>query len=115
MAARRVPIHHAHGCLGCGRRYTDSCTTPLANGHCPTCRTGAPPTLLDRNHLPQECCRTVVLREDGTKLAQSRLITDKDELNKYALGGMAPWFRCRVCSRTHPFDPSKIDQIEEPE
>ncbi len=92
---RSVPLHHAHGCLRCGRRYTDTCTTPLDNGECLTCSVDQPPPIWDTDWTPQDCCRTSV-----------HLITDVDVLVRYRLGGPGPWFLCERCARTHPFDPT---------
>lgn len=94
--ARRVPVHHAHGCLGCGRRYEDTCSTPLANGRCATCRLGHPAPQWEHDHQPQACCK-----ED------SSLIWDKETMEKYHLGGPGPWFKCKTCSRCHPFNPKE--------
>lgn len=98
-ASRKVPAFHAHRCLGCGRRYADTCKTPLVNARCMTCRTGQPPTVLDRNHEPVACC-----------LTDSKLIkdTDTDTLERYALGGLGPWWKCKTCSRCQPFNPKEM-------
>lgn len=49
--------------------------------------------------LPRDCCRQ-----------DSALVTSVDVRSRYALGGEAPWYQCRVCFRTHPFDPSQEKQ-----
>lgn len=93
--ARKIPNYHAHGCRQCGRRYMDTCKTPLENGVCMSpCTNGLEPPLWDRDKSPADCCR-----------ANSRLTTDNAVLNSYALGGPGPWFQCATCKRTHPFDP----------
>lgn len=93
---RKVPVFHAHGCLGCGRRYADTCRSPLANGRCNTCRLGHPPSVTDLNREPRACCK-----ED------SKLVTDNETLNRYNLGGPGPWWLCRTCSRTQPRNPKE--------
>ena len=91
---------HAHGCDQCSRRYTDTCTTPSVNGRCQTCRHGRSPLecdlrpLWDRDHDPRACCREV-----------SKLIITAAEMERYGLAGPGPWFKCKTCSRTHPYDP----------
>jgi hypothetical protein len=86
--------HHAHGCTVCGLRYADACQITDVNGRCMTCRTGQSRPKWDRDGDPRPCCR-----------ATSRQAT-KDERNRYRLGGPKPWWRCRTCARTHPFNPS---------
>lgn len=97
-STRQVPTFHAHGCLGCGRRYQDglSCPDRFVNGRCTTCRTGQPVSMVDLDHMPVTCCTT-----------QSKLITDVNVLKAYALGGNGNWWRCHGCGRTHPFNPKK--------
>lgn len=90
----KVAIYHAHGCEECSRRYTDSCKTPHVNGRCSSCRTGSPRARWDADHDPKTCCRT-----------DSKLMTDKADLVKYNLGGPGPWYRCKTCSRQHPYNP----------
>lgn len=92
---KKFPVHHAHGCLQCGRRYTDTCSTPQDNGVCLTCQSGQEVPFWDRDRAPQWCCRI-----------HSRVITTAELIQRYALGGPGPWFICGVCSRTHPFDPT---------
>lgn len=94
--ARKIKEFHAHGCLACGRRYTDTCGTPAVNAECTTCRTGQPPATWDRDYEPQSCCRRHAV-----------LITTVDVLDRYSLAGPGPWFLCRECARTHPFDPKE--------
>lgn len=94
-ASRKYAQHHAHGCLGCGRRYMDSCPRPAQNGSCFSCTTGKPMAHWDRSRMPVECCKT-----------NAKRITDTAVLNSYSLGGPGPWFICRTCGRTHPFDPA---------
>lgn len=99
VAKAQVPLHHAHGCDRCGRRFMDSCARPLEQRSCTTCRNGQEPTETDRNRAPRDCCTT-----------SSKLVTDVDTLSKYGLAGHTPWFICTGltgCSRTHPFDPTK--------
>lgn len=93
----KIGYFHAHGCLACGRRYQDTCSFARKNNLCPTCAKNQPLTQEDRDRLPRDCCAN----------GGSRLITDIDELSKYNLGGELPWFQCRTCARTHPFDPTK--------
>lgn len=94
----RVGLFHAHGCLDCGQRYQDTCAFPLKNNLCAVCRgSQAAPSKEDLDRQPRDCCAN----------GGSRLITDVDVLSKYNLGGPGPWFLCRTCARTHPFDPIK--------
>lgn len=89
---------HAHGCVVCSRRYTDSCKIPDVNSRCITCRSGKPRAKWDQDTDPRPCCREFS-RPAG-----------KEEIAKYALGGPGPWYICRSgpnngCSRTHPYSP----------
>lgn len=103
ITKQRVPLHHAHGCDICGRRFMDSCARPLEQRSCVTCRTGQPASAEDRDRLPKQCCHS-----------SSQMVTDVDTLSKYALAGHTPWFQCLPsrggCARTHPFDPKEQDQ-----
>lgn len=87
--------HHAHGCSNgrCRQRYMDACLEPNEDGLCHDCRGTASRPLWVTNSDPVDCCRE-----------HSRLAT-KDELDGYALAGACTWYRCRKCSRTHPFNP----------
>ena len=96
VARRQVPLHHAHGCDTCGRRFMDTCARPLEQRTCPTCRQGTVQTVEDRDRQPKQCCGT-----------GSRLVTDVDTLSKYALAGHTSWFQCLTCMRCHPFDSTK--------
>jgi hypothetical protein len=92
--ALRIRTIHAHGCVVCSQRYCDACATPFINGTCPEHQVlTRPRPLWDRNRDPRDCCRT-----------NSRE-ADHDTRQLYALGGTGPWWICRVCSRTHPYDP----------
>ena len=93
---QRVSGFHAHGCIRCRRRYMDACTDSTRNAACKTCRTGEPPARWDANRLPHRCCRTA-----------GQLMIDRDEVARYSLGGPGPWWICRTCQRTHPYDPTK--------
>lgn len=74
----------------------DNCKTPFENGVCVSpCSNGMEPPTWDKGRFPAYCCR-----------GHSRQVTDIDVLNRYALGGPGPWFQCRICKRTHPFDPT---------
>lgn len=78
----------------------DKCKTPLENGVCTSpCKTGNEPPVWDQARFPQECCRS-----------SSRRVVDVDTLNRYSLGGNGHWWQCRVCKRTHPFDPTGVIQ-----
>lgn len=90
----KVAIYHAHGCTECGRRYTDSCQSTAVNGRCYGCRTGRSRSKWDQDFDPILCCRT-----------DSALIKDKETLSRYNLAGPGPWYRCKTCSRTHPYRP----------
>lgn len=94
----RVGIFHAHGCLSCGRRYQDTCAFAYKNNLCGICR-GSQTALTqeDLDRQPRDCCAN----------GGSRLVTDVDVLSRYNLGGDGPWFLCKNCARTHPFDPTK--------
>jgi len=94
-ASRKIPVHHAHGCVGCRTRYMDSCRTPAVNERCIACRTGAPRVIWEADYDPRPCCRD-----------RPVLVTDTETLNRYALGGSSAWWQCRTCARTHPYDPS---------
>lgn len=94
-AKAKIAAFHAHGCVRCHRRYMDACKNLHADELCFPCRTGKPPSVYDASRLPLPCCAT-----------ESRLITDPAELARYALAGAHPWWRCRRCSRTQPFDPA---------
>lgn len=95
--SRKYAAFHAHGCLQCGRRYSDACEVPLVNAVCTSCRTGQPVPFWDQHRFPAECCTI-----------KSKPVTDVVILNSYALAGPGPWFQCRSCGRTHPFDPSQF-------
>lgn len=102
MAAQKITIaaalrtlvgrHHAHGCYQCAARYTDACHRVEVDALCQKCR-GAERPLWDRNGDVSGCCTE-----------NARLCTP-DELKLYKLAGIRSWFRCRICSRTHPFNP----------
>lgn len=93
----KLPRFHAHGCVKCKQRYTDTdCADPYVNGSCISCRTGHPVSTLRAGMLPVGCC-----------IERSVRVTDVDTLSQYALGGPGPWYQCQVCKRTHPFDPSQ--------
>lgn len=91
-----VGAYHAHGCDKCSNRYTDRCTTPKTNGLCQACKNGTDRATWDKDQDPRECCRT-----------SSTLVTDGADITRYSLGGPGPWFRCKKCSRTHPYDPTR--------
>jgi hypothetical protein len=89
--SKKMPVFHAHGCIQCGSRYMDSCTTSEKNGTCYPCRSGVPNTFLTQGYLPIECCPSNIRR-----------VFDPDELLRYRLAGPGPWFICRSCQRTFP-------------
>lgn len=94
MATRlinRAGKPHAHGCTTCKGRYEDACPDPHQPGVCNPCQGFAPWQLLIDSRKAKDCCR-----------AHSRLCS-KDERNQYGLSESCPWWRCLVCSRTHPF------------
>jgi len=82
---------HAHGCTTCKGRYEDTCLAPNTNSECRPCRGLTPWALLVANRKPRDCC-----------YAHSRLC-NKDERNQYGLSEACAWFRCLICSRTHPY------------
>lgn len=92
----KIRPFHAHGCEVCSARYTDACDTPLVNGRCSLHRERhpRPRVVWDTDVDPVECCRTnAIPANDHTR-----------EL--YALGGPGPWWICRTCARTSPYDPT---------
>lgn len=93
--ATTVGIYHAHGCQQCSRRYTDRCDTPMLNGRCVECRIDRPRAVWDRAYDPRPCCRT-----------SASLVRDSAEVIRYSLGGSGPWWKCKACARTHPYDPA---------
>jgi hypothetical protein len=73
----------------------DNCTDHV-DRLCFPCRSGRPPSVYDESRLPIACCRK-----------ESKPVRDYGEKARYALAGDHPWWRCRRCSRTHPFDPAQ--------
>lgn len=98
---KRIDGLHAHGCVVCHERYEDACKDLKTNGMCFECRTGRPGWgMLILHRLPVDCCR-----------AHSRLTTE-DERYTYRLCGPkeVPWYICRLCARTFPYDnPARDD------
>jgi hypothetical protein len=92
----KLPAYHAHGCTTCGLRYGDACATPGDNDTCMPCRLGTP--RVETGFDPAPCCGD-----------HSRPVTDPEVLARYALGGPGPWWQCRRCFRSHPFDPARPD------
>lgn len=101
MAAKTLPTllnqltgkHHAHGCYDCGCRYTDACQKPGEDGRCISCRSGHERAMWDVSSDPASCCY------EYSKKATIEI------RGAYALAGECQWYRCSVCSRTHPFKP----------
>lgn len=95
MSRRPAGDLHHHGCVVCSARYSDACLIRAVNSRCPSCRSGGQHgrPRWDQDHDPRPCCRT------------ASVLATKEVLTKYALGGPGPWWRCRQCSRTHPYDP----------
>lgn len=91
----KIAAYHAHGCTRCNRRYMDACRSVGTDELCFPCRTGKPPSVYDLSRLPQPCCHE-----------SSQPVRTPDEHARYALAGKHSWWRCRVCSRTHPFNPA---------
>lgn len=87
--------HHAHGCVECSRRYTDRCRDPGENGLCQLCR-GLERPRWETSFEPGDCCPEF-----------SVLVRDSETLGRFNLAGPGPWFKCRACARTHPFDPKE--------
>lgn len=87
--------HHAHGCFQCSTRYTDHCADPKANGLCQACR-GMDRPRWEVSFDPGGCCA-----------GESRLVKDAQTITSYGLAGPGPWYKCRVCARTHPFNPKE--------
>jgi hypothetical protein len=86
--------HHAHGCRSCGQRYTDACRTTDVDGPCQDCRGGKHGRpIWDLNSDPADCCY------------QHSKECDIWTRGVYDLAGTRTWYRCSVCSRTHPFKP----------
>jgi hypothetical protein len=94
VAAKMAGKYHAHGCSDCGLRYADACQYPLVNELCQLCR-GRERPLWERSTDPADCC-----------FENSRLV-GAVEASRFFLGGDTLWFKCRVCARTHPFDPKE--------
>jgi hypothetical protein len=94
---RRVPKGgHAHGCVSCSKRYEDGCETPLVNAYCSECRkVPHPRPVWQTNSDPIGCC-----------YENSRLM-GVEVMFQFSLGGDTDWYRCRSCSRTHPFNPQE--------
>lgn len=84
---------HAHGCSDCHTRYEDACSTPEQDERCIACQGRPPWQYLIDNRNPRDCCRET-----------ARLVT-KEEKDRFKLAGKHLWFKCKVCARTHPFDP----------
>lgn len=103
MTEAKLKGVHAHGCTNCHWRYEDACSDPLTNQICVECRSGLPGFIdLKVSRRPQACCRE-----------NSRLATI-EEMEKYNLGGSAPWYFCPParggCARTHPYDDPKLEE-----
>lgn len=86
---------HAHGCTKCSRFYQDACASPDVNARCASCITGNSRPLWDRNRDPIDCCRS------NSKLAAPHVRL------AHSLAGDGEWWRCKACSRTHPYDPTR--------
>ena len=86
--------HHAHGCSECSARYTDACLAPSVDARCQECRGsthGRP--MWDVSGDPASCCY------EYSKEATIEV------RGAYQLAGERTWYRCSVCSRTHPRKP----------
>lgn len=102
MAAKTLPTllkqlsgrSHAHGCSECNNRYTDACTIPDIDARCQVCRgTSHGRPMWDESADPASCC----YQHCKEATMQIRGV--------YGLAGTRTWYRCSVCSRTHPFKP----------
>lgn len=100
----KIRNFHAHGCEVCSARYQDVCSTPLVNGRCSLHRENFPRerVLWDTAMDPVECCRSNARQ------------ADHETRERYALGGPGPWWICRVCARTVPYDPTTPTQQGDP-
>lgn len=85
--------YHRHACTSCWMTYGCSCKTADINGTCSSCRSGHERPLWDRDLDPVTCC-----------FMNSKMVK-VEEVQRFALGGPGPWYRCRVCSRVHPSIP----------
>lgn len=99
VRSSQVPTYHAHQCTECRRRYSDRCDQGRINARCMTCTHGHPLSKERQDRMPKDCCK-----------AHSKLMTDADNLTRYALAGDGAWWQCvgpHGCFRTHPNDPTK--------
>jgi hypothetical protein len=87
---------HYHGCLGCRRRYWDSCHQPEDDARCITCLAGHA-SIQHLGTAPRACCTT-----------NCRVAT-KDDREQYKLAGPGPWHLCQTCYRQHPSQPRSTD------
>lgn len=99
MATRKKagPGVHAHGCVECKGRYEDACDEANGNARCSYCTIGHGWDELRDAKLPKDCC----------KLHSRPIRVDKqmriDEGKTYKLSKGCVWFKCDLCSRTHPY------------
>lgn len=91
--------------MRCRHRYVDNCDDAVADGLCHLCASHGqtPDPWWPEAWLPDVCC-----------LGESRWLDrtfryDRDVMADLRLAGPGPWYRCQGCGRTHPFDPSDID------
>lgn len=96
---------HVHGCMRCRHRYEDNCADPMHDALCSLCRSNGqtPDPWWPEARMPDICCLS-----DARSLDRN-FKYDRDLMASLALVGAGPWYRCKTCGRTHPFDPSKTD------
>lgn len=91
------PGVHAHGCVVCKGRYEDACDAANENGKCSYCTYGHGWDLLRDNKLPKDCCK---IHSRPVKVDKQMNL---DEFKQYKLSRSIAWFKCDLCSRTHPY------------
>lgn len=86
---------HAHACTQCSRRYCDACRDPRTNDRCRDC-SHAPygRSTWDIGGDPMACCRVHCAP------------ATQEDMEIHRCAGDTPWWLCRQCHRTHPYDPT---------
>jgi hypothetical protein len=87
--------YHAHGCQQCSARYCDNCHTPHLNDRCRNCN-GAMygRSTWDIGGDPEDCCR------------RHSVPATTEQMQIHNCAGDGPWWLCKLCHRTHPYNPT---------